>query len=360
MKKKVIVDFRNVDIVRCDLDNCENIMFLYKDIDAIKNKKANKYVCVSSKNEVDEIRNMDDPDMVICSECTDILNYAAESGFLVAAILKVDDEESLRKACELAWCNYIFVDFNFSTNIPLELLLATYGSTSTLVLKFIHSYEEAKTVLCVMEKGSDGLIVQPNDSIKEIANLCEMCDNEMEVSLKVAKVTRIAHLGMGIRACIDTTSILEKNSGMLVGSTSNGGILISSETHYLPYMKTRPFRVNAGAVHSYVFSSNDTKYISEMIAGDTVTVVDTYGKCRNVSVGRIKLEKRPLLLIEALSESGELVNAIVQDDWHIRIFSGTGEVLNVTDLNINDDILVYICNPGRHVGLKIDEYIQEK
>ena len=59
---------------------------------------------------------------------------------------------------------------------------------------------------------------------------------------------------MGDRGCIDTTSIMTKDEGMIVGSTSAGGILVCSETHYLPYMELRPFRVNAGGVHSYVLS----------------------------------------------------------------------------------------------------------
>ena len=31
-------------------------------------------------------------------------------------------------------------------------------------------------------------------------------------------------------------------------------ILCVSETHPLPYMPTRPFRVNAGAIHSYTLA----------------------------------------------------------------------------------------------------------
>ena len=63
---------------------------------------------------------------------------------------------------------------------------------------------------------------------------------------------------------------------MIVGSTSRGGLLVSSETHYLPYMVTRLFRVNAGAVHSYIFTPNgETQYLSELKSGSVVTIVDT-------------------------------------------------------------------------------------
>ena len=44
---------------------------------------------------------------------------------------------------------------------------------------------------------------------------------------------------------------------MLIGSTSQGGILACPEVFFLPYMELRPFRVNAGGVHSYVYAMND-------------------------------------------------------------------------------------------------------
>ena len=40
-------------------------------------------------------------------------------------------------------------------------------------------------------------------------------------------------------------------TSVLVGSFGGGFLLCCSETHPLPYMPTRPFRVNAGAVSSY-------------------------------------------------------------------------------------------------------------
>ena len=56
---------------------------------------------------------------------------------------------------------------------------------------------------------------------------------------------------MGERACVDTTTHFRRDEGILVGSHSKGMVLCVSETHPLPYMPTRPFRVNAGALHSY-------------------------------------------------------------------------------------------------------------
>ncbi len=40
---------------------------------------------------------------------------------------------------------------------------------------------------------------------------------------------------------------------MIIGSTGWGGIFVCSGTHYLPHMNLREFRVNIGAVHSYIW-----------------------------------------------------------------------------------------------------------
>ncbi|MGL4819347.1 MAG: 3-dehydroquinate synthase II, partial [Bacilli bacterium] len=180
-----------------------------------------------------------------------------------------------------------------------------------------------------------------------------------KIEVVQATVTKMEHIGSGERACIDTTSLLTKKEAMIIGSTSSGGLMVCSETHFLPYMNTRPFRVNAGAVHSYVWCPNDrTEYITDLRVGSQVLVVDTDGNTRNVSVGRMKIEVRPLLLIEA-EYNGVRINTIVQDDWHIRIFDGDGNPQNATQFKVGDKILAYFCEPGRHVGVKISEKITE-
>jgi 3-dehydroquinate synthase II/3-amino-4-hydroxybenzoic acid synthase len=124
-------------------------------------------------------------------------------------------------------------------------------------------------------------------------------------------------------------------------------------------MELRPFRVNAGAVHSYVWVPElMTAYITELKSGSRVLCVDINGNTREVSIGRVKTEIRPLLKIEAEYQDIR-INTIVQDDWHIRIFGGSGEVRNASTIKIGDELLAYVCFGGRHVGLKIDENIRE-
>jgi 3-amino-4-hydroxybenzoic acid synthase len=178
--------------------------------------------------------------------------------------------------------------------------------------------------------------------------------------LETATIVESIPVGMGFRSCLDLATLFLPTEGMLVGSTSQGGILCCPEVFYLPYMETRPFRVNAGGVHSYVYNSdNRTDYMSELKAGSSVLVVGLDGKTRQAPVGRVKTEMRPLRLIEAQFASGEKINVILQDDWHVRIFSPEGNPLNVTELKPGHKVFAYKANPGRHVGIKVEEKILE-
>lgn len=76
-------------------------------------------------------------------------------------------------------------------------------------------------------------------------------------------------------------------------------------------------------------------------------------------VGRTKTEIRPLLLIEATFPRNRKANIIMQDDWHVRIFSDESKPLNVTELKAGEKILGFGTESGRHVGLKVDELIIE-
>lgn len=298
---------------------------------------------------------------VIMSDSIEVLMQASQKGFTTALYKYVGN----RGAMEAAWkeggeFEYLVVEFADETNIPLELLLARLQTTKTSILKIVDKTKEGEIAMQVMEVGSNGFVLTTED-INEIleADALMVKEGLGKLQLVKGKVVDVQHIGMGFRSCIDTTNILGKNEGMIIGSTSSGGLLVSSETHFLPYMELRPFRVNAGAVHSYVWTPDgNTSYMTELKGGSRVLCVDTEGNTREASVGRVKTEIRPLLKIE-VEASNVRVNAIVQDDWHIRIFGGNGEVRNASTIKIGDELLAYICEGGRHVGIKIDEKLEE-
>lgn len=300
-------------------------------------------------------------DCVVMSNSAEVLKEAKAAGHKTAYFNQVTDYERLKHTARVGnQYDHVVVQFFDETNIPLELLIATFQKNKTMqLLKYVGSYEEMQVVLHVMEHGSDGVVVQTRD-VEELVKCSKLLEKTTDkIELLEGEVLSIEHLGAGHRACVDTTSILKENEGMLIGSTAKGGILVSSETHHLPYMELRPFRVNAGAIHSYVWNHEQTSYLSELKAGSPVWTVDTDGNARKVYVGRVKIETRPLLKISVLV-GGETINTIVQDDWHIRILGPGATVLNASCLKKGDKVMAYKMSGGRHVGIQIDEYLEER
>ena len=88
---------------------------------------------------------------------------------------------------------------------------------------------------------------------------------------------------------------------------SSDGILVCVEVPFLPYMNLRPFRVDADGIHVYAWAPNGrTPYFSDLGVGETVLAVNTSGRARPVTVGRIKAEVRPLRLIERRAQDRTL------------------------------------------------------
>lgn len=249
--------------------------------------------------------------------------------------------------------------FADETNIPLELLVARAQNTSTRVLKELGRTSEASVVAGVLEAGPAGVVVR-GEQLADLNHVAASIRALRMVQHKLVEleVVRSVPAGMGFRGCVDTATMFDEDEGMIVGSTSYGGVLVCAEVHFLPYMNLRPFRVNAGAVHSYVFGAEETAYITDLKSGEKAYAVSADGRFRQVLVGRVKVELRPLRLIEARHED-VMVKALVQDDWHVRIMSSDGEPLNLTEIRRGASVLGYVCAPGRHVGIKVAEQIWE-
>lgn len=274
----------------------------------------------------------------------------------------ISDATTLDVACAAAAREKLSVlRFRDPTKIPLEIVLAAAASGTGSIITMAQDLEEAEIVYGVLEHGSDGVLM-PGRRVGDATALRRVADARVApLELTPLRVTATKHVGMGERACIDTCSYLGKDEGILVGSTSKGMMLCVSETHPLPYMPTRPFRVNAGALHSYTLGEGGrSRYLSELTAGDKVTAVTADGAARTVTVGRVKIESRPLISIDAESVDGRAVNLILQHDWHVRVLGPGAEVLNSTELRPGHLILGHLLSSDRHVGYPIDEFCREQ
>ncbi|MER6159901.1 3-dehydroquinate synthase II family protein [Streptomyces sp. NPDC001868] len=285
----------------------------------------------------------------------------AGTGAPVSGFVDVRDDRTLQLSCAGAMAlPYTVIHFADPTKIPLEIVLAAAEPAEGQLVTVVGDLEEAAIVFDVLERGSDGILFTPRsaDDVFALARLLEATTPQLELS--TLTVESIRHVGLGDRVCVDTCSHFEEDEGILVGSYSSGFVLCCSETHPLPYMPTRPFRVNAGALHSYTLGpDNRTNYLSEVGSGSALLAVGADGRTRRVVVGRAKLESRPLLEIRTHAEDGRLVSLTVQDDWHVRVLGPGGKVLNVTELRAGDELLGYLAQDKRHVGLPIGEFCKE-
>jgi 3-dehydroquinate synthase II len=226
------------------------------------------------------------------------------------------------------------------TIIPLENLVAQ----SNNIFVEVREQDAARTALGVLEKGVDGLVVTDATPalIKEIARLVQEASPPQ--ALTTAQISRLQSLGMGDRVCVDTCSNMGPGEGMLEN----------------PYVAPRPFRVNAGPVHAYIRVTGDkTRYLGELQAGDEVLLVNYQGRTTPAVVGRVKVERRPLLLVTA-EAGGREISTILQNAETIRLTRPNGEAVSIVTLQPGDEVLVALEETGRHFGHKIQETILEK
>lgn len=265
---------------------------------------------------------------------------------------KEDEEEVVR----LSRDKKVIVRTSDWTVIPFENLVA---QTENVVAE-VHSLEEAKLLAGVLEKGVKYLLVHVEDPKELRGILADLKEEEGRVELVEAEVELVKPLGMGDRVCVDTCSNLSEGQGMLVGNTSRAFFLVHAEVMENPYVEPRPFRVNAGPVHAYIKTPDDrTRYLSELEAGDEVLVTDHRGRARRAIVGRVKIERRPLVLIKA-RVNGRCVSTILQNAETIRLTTPEGKGKSVVELKKGDRVLVHLEDGARHFGYKISETIIER
>ena len=242
------------------------------------------------------------------------------------------------------------------TVIPLENLIAQRGG----LMVEVGDSESARTAVGILEKGVDGVVIATRDAGEVRRTVAMIREVGERVELAAATVTEIAALGMGDRVCIDTCSTMRPGQGMLIGNTTEGFLLVHSETIENPYVAARPFRVNAGGVHAYcVAPGGKTRYLSELAMGDAVLIVGHDGATQVGYIGRCKVERRPMLLVKA-EVGGRPVSLVLQNAETIRLTAPDGSAASVAALKVGDTVLAHLMGGGRHFGMKVEETLDEK
>jgi 3-dehydroquinate synthase II len=270
------------------------------------------------------------------------------------SIASKEDENTAAKAADHQ-IDYIILNCHDWRVIPLENLIAKAHGRSKLIAEASNA-EEARVSLEALELGTDGVLLKTSDS-KELEKTLEILKKQDDrIELTQAKVTAVRQISTGARVCVDTVDLMAQGEGILVGCQSAGFFLVEAEVHENPYVQARPFRVNAGAISMYVLvPKQKTRYLSELKAGDEVLVVNRKGDQSVTSVGRAKIEMRPLVLLEAEAK-GKKINAILQNAETIHMVTPDGSKA-VTDIKLGDAVVVHLpaMRGGRHFGEAVPE-----
>ena len=268
-------------------------------------------------------------------------------------IASSEDED---RAVDLARRGTVVVETSDWTVIPLENLIAR----SDRVFARVGSEEEARLALGALETGVAGIVLATGDPsvVGRVAALVKAGGEE--VPLVPLTVEAIRPIGMGDRVCVDTCTLFGEGEGLLVGNTSSALFLVHAETLENPYVAPRPFRVNAGAVHAYcLLPGGRTAYLADLGAGDAVLGVDARGGTASAAIGRVKVERRPLLLVEATADDGRRAGVVLQNAETIRLVREGGGAVSVAALRVGDRVLGALLEGGRHFGHAVRETIRE-
>lgn len=271
-------------------------------------------------------------------------------------LITINSSKDLMKAKEMMGSfKMVILALNDWIVIPIENLLAE--SKGTKIVTMVSSAEQAKLHLSILERGVDGVVVDSVD-VCDLEDIRTILKEHHDEKFAVAEVRSVKDVGIGDRVCVDTLMMMSSNEGMLVGSQSSCLFLILSENDENGYIETRPFRVNAGAVHSYILApEGKTRYLSELRSGDPILVVNDDGSTYSSSVGRCKIERRPMLMVEA-SLNGKRYSVILQNAETVRLI-GPGGAIPVTSLVPGDKVFVRPDDTGRHCGTAVDETVRE-
>ena len=317
---------------------------------------------------------------------------------LIGAHIIIDDSTGQSAASALLGSvDWVVVECKDWTMIPFENIISDAHHTPTKIAAIIEQAEKIPGVAFALDIGVDALVLA-NDDIElwhsgciaraqraemmavteqqfdnsdggETRNLKSKTDccssnegnSSSAMELEIVEIESIETGHVGERICIDFIGLLNKGEGVITGSSSKMMGLIHGETIESEFVPTRPFRVNAGPVHAYILMADDrTKYLSELKSGDSLKVIDFRGNTRELTVGRVKIETRPLILFKLLHQNTFRSNMFVQQAETVRLVRPNGIPLSATEAIIGDNILAKVEKMGRHVGTIIQSTVDER
>lgn len=240
--------------------------------------------------------------------------------------------------------------------IPLENLVASRRRVWVVTAR----PTEVPAALGALEKGAEAVVfeVGRTGAVDALARSLAEARSE-RLPLTSLPLLQWEPSGTSERLLIDTTSWLGADEGLLVGSRAATLFLVASEAVGSPHSAPRPFRVNAGAPHSYVLTPDGTtRYLSELRSGAELLAVRSDGSTRPVVVGRVKVERRPMVRLD-FRDGDVAASLFVQEAETVRLL-GPRRSFSVVSLKRGFRAWAARLPPARHLGEPVEESIVER
>tara|TARA_B100000925_G_scaffold124439_1_gene92566 strand:+ start:1204 stop:2223 length:1020 start_codon:yes stop_codon:yes gene_type:complete len=289
------------------------------------------------------------------------------------AHVHIASEDQQQKAlAHVGLVDWVVLTFEDWSMIPVENVVAAAQGSPTKIAAVVETTQSIAGAAYALETGVDAVVVPPTEALLDAAEAMRSSRLERVVDeahpesshpqsvLEMSTVVEVTSFGLGDRVCVDLAGLLAPGEGMLVGSTAAQLALIHGETVPSAFVPTRPFRVNAGAVHQYVLlADQSTCYLSELKSGDEVMITDAEGNNRCLRVGRLKIERRPLISVLFSNQKGQEGRVLLQNAETVRVVDARGTPVSVTALETGMRLISWSDASGRHVGQPIESEVTE-
>ena len=274
-------------------------------------------------------------------------------------------DEALSLIGAVPWILIRCSDWNM---IPLENIVAAASGSGTKVASAITREIDLNGAAFSLQHGVDAVLLPPeegNESFWSAARdltseTIQPTDTVEGPRLVSAAILSAESAGVGERVCVDLIERLSPGEGLAIGSSASSLCLVHGETIPSEYVPSRPFRVNAGAIHAYVLMADgSTRYLSELQSGDEVAVLSSDGSKRGAVIGRLKVERRPFIMLRFSTPMSE-GQIMLQQAETVRLISTSGEAFSVTQIEEGMEILVLNETSMRHIGQAVPGEVAER
>jgi len=107
-------------------------------------------------------------------------------------------------------------------------------------------------------------------------------------------------------------------------------------------------------------ANGQTKYLSELQSGDEILLVNLEGILRSATIGRLKIEVRPMILIKWVDENDKEGSMFLQQAETVRVVGLDKKTKSITALKKGEIVMGWCDIGARHIGVSISSTVTER